>query len=336
MRELYETIARVAPSLLPVLVMGETGSGKELVARALHEGSSRRGQPLRSVNCGAIPATLLEGTLFGHERGAFTGAERTSKGLFEQAQGGTVFLDEVGELSAQAQAALLRVLETRRITRLGGDREIDVDVRVVAATHRDLEQLCEAGTFRWDLLYRLNAMTLRVPPLRERPEDLGPLVEAFVAEANRTHGRAVRGIEPGAWECVTRHRWPGNVRELRNAVDRAVVIARGERITEEDLPERVRAGAAASAASGRAAGAPTSTASAVGNGAVAGAGEEEGLEYRERLKQHMQRYETELIVEALRKFNGNQTEAARALQMPLRTLAHKIQTYGIKKTFGPK
>ncbi len=326
MREVFETIARVSSSSLPVLILGETGSGKEVVARAIHAGSPRKKGPLRCINCAAIPATLLEGMLFGHEKGAFTGADRATKGIFEQASGGTVLLDEIGELAPAAQAALLRVLETKRVTRLGADRETDVDVRVLAATHRDLHAMAEAGTFRWDLLYRLDAMTLSLPPLRERREDILPLAELFLREANRENGRAVSDIDAAARRLLGAYRWPGNVRELRNVVDRAVVITRGETITVDDLPERVRA-SVPHAGEGASEVPPTANSAPP---------DDPLLDYKERVRVRMQAYETDLILEALERHHGNQTEAARALQMPVRTLTHKIQQYGIKKKFEAK
>jgi DNA-binding NtrC family response regulator len=312
MREVYDTVARVGPSALPILVQGETGAGKEIIARAIHDASPRRRGPMRSLNCAAIPATLLEGMLFGHERGAFTGADRVVKGVFEQAASGTVFLDEIGELAPAAQAALLRVLETKKVTRLGSDREVDVDVRIVAATHRHLESMCEAGTFRWDLLYRLNAITLQLPPLRERREEILPLAELFLREANKENGRAIRGIDPRAASLLQKFRWPGNVRELRNVIERAVVIARGDTIAIEDLPEKLRGEAT-----------PTSAPPKPSDAQAA-------------LKDRMRTFEIEQIVAALEAHAGNQTEAARALGLPVRTLAHKIQTYGIKKKFSAR
>ena len=315
MRAVLDEVARVAASTLPVLVHGETGTGKELIARANHDQSPRRGAPMRSINCGAIPATLVEGMLFGHERGAFTSADKQQKGLFEQAHGGTVFLDEIGELSSTAQAALLRVLETKKLMRIGGDREIDVDVRVVAATHRDLEAMCDAGGFRRDLLYRLNAVVLDLPPLRERAEEIEPLANALLAEANASSGRAVRGLSPDALELVRRYPWPGNVRELKNAIERAVVIARGDLVTDADLPARVRESS------------PRMPSNAPEEPRDLG-------DFKERVKQQTQKLETEMIVEALRRTNGNQTEAAKLLNMPVRTFTHKMKELGIKKTFG--
>jgi DNA-binding NtrC family response regulator len=249
--------------------------------------------------------------LFGHEQGAFTSADKSARGIFEQAEGGTVLLDEIGELAAPAQAALLRVLETKKVTRVGGDREIDVDVRVIAATHRDLESMVQAGRFRADLLYRLNPMTLYIPPLRERVEEIRPLAERFLKEANKQAGTDVRSFDPAAMAALERYPWPGNVRELRNVIERAVVLAEHNVITLGELTERVR-------------GAPPAAAAAPPE-----AGEGPIGDYKE----HVRRYEIELIIKALAAHNGNQTEAARALQLPLRTLVHKIQTYGIRKTF---
>ncbi|HJL16898.1 MAG TPA: sigma 54-interacting transcriptional regulator [Sandaracinaceae bacterium LLY-WYZ-13_1] len=313
MRELRTLVERVASSSIPVLVQGETGSGKEVVARAIHAASPRASGPMRSVNCGAMPAALLESQLFGHEKGAFTGAERTTPGLFEQASGGTLLLDEVGELSAAAQAALLRVLETQRVTRVGGTEEIAVDVRVLCATHRDLEAMVGEGSFRQDLLYRLNTMTLHVPPLRERPEDLEALIDRFFEEATRAGGGRVRGIDPSARAVLRSHGWPGNVRELRNVIERAVVVCAGESIAVEDLPEALRR--------------PTAPApSALDAPDV-------DLPQDADFKERVRAYETQLILDALRRTGGNQTQAAKLLRMPLRTLVHKIKTYGIRKQF---
>lgn len=318
MRAVWDMIDRVAPSILPVLVQGETGTGKEVVARALHARSTRSSGPLRSVNCAAIPANLVESVLFGHEKGAFTGADRTTKGLFEQAQGGTLMLDEVGELPAAAQAALLRVLETKQIARVGGDRELGVDVRVVAATHRDLEQMCAEKVFRTDLYYRLHGVTIVLPALRERPEEIRPLADVFLRSACRDNGRSVRAIDEQAMSALQRWQWPGNVRELKNVVERAVVIARTDVVTLEDLPERLRAAAPAGPLLSAPPAAPAIAA-------------DPALDYKERLRMEMQRYETNMIVEALNRAGGNVTAAAQALKIPVRTLTHKMQALGIKK-----
>jgi len=311
MKQVMATVKRLAQSTITVLINGETGTGKEVIARAIHDCGSRRKKPLRTINCGAIPSTLIESVLFGHEQGAFTGADKAAPGIFEQANGGTVLLDEIGELSPSAQAALLRVLETKRVTRVGGHQEIEVDVRVIAATHRDLEAMVGAGRFRQDLLFRLNTMTLTLPPLRERSDEIRPLAERFLKEAARQAGSNVRSIDAPALAALEAYSWPGNVRELRNVIERAVVLAEGKSLLLEDLTERVRGGK-------RAIG-PT----------LDPEGDAGPVDYRENVR----KYEIELILQALRKFNGNQTEAAKSLNLPLRTLVHKIQSYGIKKKF---
>ena len=317
MRVVWDMIDRVAPSILPVLVQGETGTGKEVVARALHARSSRKDGPLRTINCAAIPSNLLESVLFGHEKGAFTGADRTTKGLFEQAHGGTLMLDEVGELPAAAQAALLRVLETKQIVRVGGDRDVDVDVRVIAATHRDLEKMCAENAFRLDLFYRLHGVTVVLPPLRERTDEIRPLAEAFLRDACRDNARNVRAIDDAAMKALTQWHWPGNVRELKNVVERAVVIARSDVVTLDDLPERLRASIGP-------------LASASGPAPAAQLAVDPSLDYKERLRLEMQRYETDLIVTALAQANGNVTAAAQALKIPVRTLTHKMQALNVK------
>jgi DNA-binding NtrC family response regulator len=317
MRELYALVRKVAAASVPVLVMGETGTGKEVIARAIHAESPRRALPMRSINCGAMPETLLPSVLFGHEKGAFTGAEHRAPGLFEQASGGTVFLDEVGELSPQAQAALLRVLETKRLLRVGGAEEVEVDVRVVAATHRDLERMVQAGAFRQDLFYRLNTMVLRVPPLRERAEEIDALADLFLEEARVASGASARGLDPEARALLRRYRWPGNVRELRNVIERAVLVAPGDLVTAADLDERIAA--------------PSSFDDVTAPGAaMAAAGSAPAGDFKDRV----QRYETDLILDALKRTNGNQTQAAKLLGMPLRTLVHKLKAYGIRKQYG--
>jgi DNA-binding NtrC family response regulator len=309
MKEVMATVKRLAQSTIAVLIHGETGSGKEVIAQAIHDGGSRKKAPLRAINCAAIPQTLLESVLFGHEQGAFTGADKAQPGIFEQADGGTVFLDEIGELAQSAQAALLRVLETKKVMRVGGHKEIEVDVRVIAATHRDLEAMVDAGRFRQDLLYRLNTVTVRIPPLRERVDEIKPLAERFLKDAKGT----VKTIDPKALEALEAYSWPGNVRELRNVIDRAIVLAEGKAITLEDLTEKVRGGARAPSQNDE------SSVEDTGSSA----------DYRERVR----KFEMDLIIRALHRANGNQTEAAKALNLPLRTLVHKIQTYGIKKKF---
>ncbi len=247
MKEVYRLAERVASSTIPVLIRGETGAGKEVVARTIHERGKRAEGPMLCVNCGALPGQLVESTLFGHVRGAFTGATTTARGVFEAAAGGTVFLDEIGELPAAAQAALLRVLETKRITRVGSTDEIEIDVRVVAATHRQLEAMVAERSFREDLMFRLNAFTIEVPPLRDCKEDIARLARHFLGQANQSADVQVRGIDDGAMAALHAHAWPGNVRELRNAIERAVVLASDGVITTDDLPRQLReAGAAVS------------------------------------------------------------------------------------------
>ncbi|WP_438007394.1 sigma-54 dependent transcriptional regulator [Sorangium sp. So ce321] len=312
MVRLFGTLTKLARSHLPVLLLGETGTGKEVVARELHQRSARRARPMVSINCAAIPQQLVESALFGHERGAFTGASQQQKGVFEAADGGTVFLDEIGELPAAAQAALLRVLESMRLSRVGSNREIDVNVRLIAATHRDLEAMCNTGGFRSDLLYRINAMTVVLPPLRDRPEDIEALAMHFLRQANESEGRLVRFIDPGALAAIRGYAWPGNARELRNAVVRAVVVAEGDTITPLDLPERVRAAAEHAA--------PAHCRAQLKGGEIPlpPAGEK-------RLKQRLKRCEAEIIVEELRKAGWNQTKAASALGISLRALVYKLR-----------
>lgn len=237
MREVYRLLARAAASDATVLLRGESGTGKEVAARSLHHGSPRADQPFVAVNCATLSETLLESELFGHEKGAFTGAVARKIGKAEAADGGTLFLDEVGEIPLPLQARLLRFLQERELERVGGTRPIRVDVRVVAATNRDLEKAIRAGTFREDLYYRLNVVTLHLPPLRERREDIPLLASHFAARTSQRLGRSVAGFTPEARACLLRYDWPGNVRELANAVERALVLGEGDLIRPEDLPE---------------------------------------------------------------------------------------------------
>ncbi|MCE5246989.1 MAG: sigma-54 dependent transcriptional regulator [Candidatus Polarisedimenticolia bacterium] len=235
-RAVRELIERVAPTDATVLFTGESGSGKEIAARALHRASRRAEKPLVSINCAAIPPDLLESELFGHVRGAFTGADRSRAGLVESAAGGTLLLDEIGDMPAAMQAKLLRVLQERRIRRVGGAEEIPVDVRIVAATHQDLESLVADGRFRGDLYYRINVIRVHLPSLRERMDDLPDLVESLVARAAERMGRRISGTTPGFVAALARHSWPGNVRELENVLERAVALAAGDHLGVETLP----------------------------------------------------------------------------------------------------
>ena len=306
-QQVAKMAAQLATAVIPVLIHGETGTGKEVLARLIHEGGPRRARPLIAVNCAAIPADLLESILFGHERGSFTGAMQ-QKGLFEAAEGGTILLDELGELSLDAQAKLLRALEDKKIRRVGSHREIEIDVRVLAATNRDLYAMVAAGKFREDLLYRINAMEMTLPPLRERRQDIAPLAARFVVSAAKANGRAARSISTDAVALLERHAWPGNVRELRNAIERAVVVAVGEKITPSDLPPRLR----------EQSGPPPAAAAAP--------------RFAGSWKSRIERFEKETLLQVLKETNGNQTDAAKVLEMPLRTFQHKLHVYEIERT----
>jgi DNA-binding NtrC family response regulator len=303
MTAVLHTVERAARTRLPILVRGETGTGKELVALEIHRRSPRSAAPLRVVNCGAIPATLVESALFGHERGAFTGADRPHPGIFEQANGGSVFLDEIGELSLAAQAALLRVLETGCFNRVGATREIKVDVRVIAATHRDLDAMVAAHAFRLDLLHRLDGITIELPPLRERGDELPALIEHFLGVATRAWKVGPKYFDDDALDCLRQHAWPGNVRELRNVVERAVAISDGQQIGVQDLPERLRRSSI-----------DRTPLTVEGTATV------------------LSREERRLIVDALRRAQGNRREAAALLGMSLRTLERRIQRYEIGRS----
>jgi two-component system, NtrC family, response regulator AtoC len=324
MQRLYALADRIANNTVPVLILGETGTGKEVIARHVHKASARSDKRMVVINCAALPANLIESALFGHEKGAFTGADSLKKGVFEEGDHSTVFLDEVGELSPAAQAALLRVLETKRFSRVGSAREIEVDTRIVAATHRDLEAMVEAHTFRADLYYRLNTMTLKVLPLRDRKEEIAPLAHAFLAQTVERWNTSARDFSPETMGLLSEYRWPGNVRELRNVIERAAVICTTAQLEPEDLPERVRLGDL-----------PASEPVAGGLGAEDRASTLRTLEelgsvpFRDRIRD----YEVKLITDALDAAGGNQSRAAEILRMPLRTLVHKIRSYGLKKTY---
>lgn len=290
--ELLRQADRVAGSGMPVLIAGESGSGKELLAEYLHARSERRRRPLVRINCSAISDTLAESELFGHVKGAFTGAVTDHKGYFEQAAGGTVHLDEIGDMTAATQARVLRVIEDRRIRRVGGTGEIGVSVRIVASTNKDLAAMSAAGAFRLDLYYRLNAVELRVPPLRERPEDILPLLEHFAAEAAADGSRPGKRFSPKAVEAMRTYSWPGNVREFRNVVKACLLLNPGDVVDYEHLPRSIRVNAGA--ATGR-------------------------LEDAER----------EAIMKALDDAEGDKKTAARRLGISLRTLYNKLERYGM-------
>ncbi|MBN2194494.1 MAG: sigma-54-dependent Fis family transcriptional regulator [Polyangiaceae bacterium] len=303
MQEVFRTIAKVADYKTTVLITGESGVGKELVARALHRRSARGGGRFVAVNCGAIPENLLESELFGHRKGAFTDAVQDRRGLFEEASGGSLFLDEIGELPLGLQVKLLRVLEDERIRRLGDARDIQVDVRIIAATHRDLANETKAGRFREDLFYRLNVLPIHVPPLRERREDIPLLVDHFVHRNNGRLGTAIRGLDAEARRLLYEYSWPGNVRELENTVERAMVLTEGDLVTAVDLPERVREARD-----------PVQMQLASGELSV---------------KKTSRIIEEILIRRALTKTKGNRTRAAELLEISHRALLYKLKDYQI-------
>ncbi|MBM3847765.1 MAG: sigma-54-dependent Fis family transcriptional regulator [Verrucomicrobia bacterium] len=306
MKEILETITQIAPSRTTVLVLGESGTGKELAARAIHQMSPRKDQPLVTVHCAALPANLLESELFGHEKGAFTGAHERRIGRFEQAQGGTVFLDEIGEIDANTQVKLLRFLSERTFERVGSGKTMTADVRIIAATNRDLASMVRAGTFREDLYYRLNVLPVKLPPLRDRKDDIPLMAHAFLKEFARENDKPVVDFTVDAMEALLKYSWPGNVRELRAAVERAVVLCRGERVTERDLPETLRSLEA-----------PATTPAT-------------RLELAETSALTIKEAEKQLIIRALKECDGNRTHAAVKLGMSRRTLHRKLHTYQLE------
>src|SRR5688572_7673216 len=245
MRSVYQIIEAVAPSSASVLILGESGTGKELVARAIHAKSDRAKGPFFALNCAALPKDILENELFGHEKGAFTGSVNEKAGAFEMADGGTIFLDEVAEMPTDIQVKLLRALESRMVRRLGGRKEISVDIRIVAATNRDLQKALDEGELREDLYYRLAVVELFLPPLRERVGDIKLLANEFLARFAQQNGKKIKGFADEAWDWIVSYSWPGNVRELKNAVERAVIMARGDVVTPDDImPRHVQIGRA--------------------------------------------------------------------------------------------
>ena len=309
MREVYRIIDRVAPTDATVLITGESGTGKELAARALHKHSSRAKRPFIALNCSALPGELIESELFGHVRGAFTGADRDKTGLFEAAQGGTLFLDEVAELHPAAQAKLLRVLEERTITPVGSTTERKVDVRLIAATHRPLDEMVHNGQFRQDLMYRLHVISLVMPALRTRREDIMPLVAHFTSELAQRHGRPALQLSEGARTAFLAHEWPGNVRELRNVLERAILLADGARIETADLPAQL----------------VDSTAPLRATEAVLA--EVPFTEARERV---VDAFERAYLMAALEKYDGNVSATARFLGMHRQSLQKMLKRLKIE------
>jgi DNA-binding NtrC family response regulator len=304
LKQVIIQVKRVAETNATVLINGESGTGKELIAHALHTYSNRSGGPFIAVNCGAIPLSLMENELFGHEKGAFTDAKETQAGTFERAGGGTLFLDEIGELPMDAQVKLLRVLEERKITRIGGKRAVPVDVRIIAATNRNLEEEVQKGNFRLDLLYRLNVFTLQIPPLRERKEDITYLVDYLIQKHNRALNLSVQSITQAAIESILAYGWPGNVRDLENAIQSAMILTPDGIIRKEHLPLRVKGYE------------QVDTTSVI---------ESENSSMRGINAQ----VEKEIILEALKKYNYNRTLTAEALNISRKTLFNKMKRYGL-------
>jgi Nif-specific regulatory protein len=299
MRQLYEEMARVAGTNTTVLIRGESGTGKELIAEGIHYHSPRAKKPFIKVNCAALPETLIESELFGHERGAFTGAQARKKGRFELANGGTLFLDEIGELSPAIQVKLLRVLQEREFERVGGTEPVKVDVRVIAATHCDLEKALAGGSFREDLYYRLNVFPIFIPPLRARKADVLPLADHFAEKYAREHGKTIKRISTPAIDLLHRYHWPGNVRELENTIERAVLMADGEVIHGHHLPPTLQ--------------------TAEASGTVVNAS----------LGSAVEAFERGLIEDALKTTRGNRSKAARLLSTTERVISYKVKKYGI-------
>ena len=303
MQDVFRTISKIADYKTTVLVTGESGVGKELVARALHARSSRKNMPFVAINCGAIPENLLESELFGHRKGAFTDANADRRGLFEEATGGTLLLDEIGELPLSLPVKLLRVLQEETIRRLGDTKDAKVDVRIVAATHRDLAAEVKAGRFREDLYYRINVLPVHIPPLRGRKDDIPLLVDHFVTRNNARLGTHIRGVSPEARKLLIEYPWPGNVRELENTIERAMVLAEGEVLDANDLPERLRESLD-----------PVQAQLATGELSI---------------KKTSAAIEEILIRRALQKTKGNRTRAAEVLEISHRALLYKIKDYKI-------
>jgi DNA-binding NtrC family response regulator len=299
MAQVFDTVRQVAPSRATVLITGETGTGKELIAHAIHNLSPRKNGPFVAVHAAALTSTLLESELFGHEKGAFTGAVERRVGRFEMADGGSLFLDEVGEIEPAMQVKILRVLEERAFERVGGSRTLEVDVRLIAASNKDLKKLVTEGKFRDDLFYRLSVVTVELPPLRQRRDDIPLLVRTFLDEFSRENNKQVRDLTPEALNVLVAYDWPGNVRELRNAVEQMVVLARSERLTVRDVPAAIRDGS------------DLTKISVVRTGMT------------------VEEAERQLIVQALKEMDGNRTRAAKKIGISRRTLHRKLKQYGL-------
>lgn len=311
MQQILKMVERVAPSKASVVITGQSGTGKEMIARAIHQLSDRRNKPFIAINCSAIPATLMESEIFGHERGAFTGADQRRLGTFELAHRGTLFLDELGELPPELQAKFLRVLEEERLRRLGGRNEVAVDVRVLAATNRDLSDEIAAGRFREDLFFRLNVFNVTLPALRDRPEDIPPLVELFMRKFAQEGGKRIRGIEREALRRLEGYHWPGNIRELRNCIERAVLLCDGDFISESELPPEVL-------------------------------GRDSDASIRLSLSMTLREVDRAFVEAVLSRNGGNKARSAQELGVSEKTLYNKLNRYAaddrkeLRKGFSPR
>jgi two-component system response regulator PilR (NtrC family) len=312
MRAIFQLVERVAGTGSTIMISGESGTGKELIARAIHFNSGRGDQPFVSINCGALPDELLESELFGHMKGSFTGALAHKKGLFEVANGGTLFLDEIGETSTAMQVKLLRVLQERKIRRVGGTEEIPVDVRVITATNQDLEQMVREKRFREDLFYRINVIPVRMPALREKPEDVRPLAEHFLRKYSSLIGKPIQAVSEASLECLEAYHWPGNVRELENVIERAVALEPGDTIQVDSLPREVRLGTAR-------------------RSDVAVSLSDAGIDLEHHLEEIRKRY----MMEALDRTDGVQTHAAEMLGMTFRSFRYFGKKYGLTTREAP-
>jgi two-component system response regulator PilR (NtrC family) len=309
---MFDTIRKIADSPSTVMITGESGTGKELVARAIHFNSHRRDKPFVSVNCGAIPEGLMESELFGHVKGAFTGAVANKIGLFTAAEGGTLFLDEITEIPALLQVKLLRAIQVREIRRVGDTRDVKTDVRLIAASNRDLETAVRDGVMREDLFYRLNVLPIHLPPLRERREDIPLLIAHFLQKFTKDLGKDVRGVAPDALSVLERYHWPGNIRELENVLERAVVLGAGDMLTAESLPESVRR-------------------ERPSRGPELVDIPDEGLDLETTLDDLERRY----LQRALDRTGGVQTKAAELLRMTFRQFRYKLQKHSLAKRGAP-
>ncbi|MGH9574970.1 MAG: sigma-54-dependent transcriptional regulator [Candidatus Acidiferrales bacterium] len=312
MRAIFELIQNVAPQNSRILITGESGTGKELVARAIHENSARAKAPFITINCGAFPETLLESELFGYVKGAFTGANENRRGLFQAAHGGTLFMDEIGNMSVTMQVKLYRVLQEGKVRPVGSTEESDVDVRVIAATNKDLEKEIAEERFREDLYYRLSVIPIELPPLRERPEDIPLLAREFLQRFSKAMGKGIDGIEPEAMRRMEVYEWPGNVRELENTIERAVALESGKRISVESLPDRIR----------NHFGETVPESSQNGDGTAL---PEDGL----NLEEHIQQIERAYLLAALERCGGVRTRAADLLKISYRSFRHYAKKYGV-------